>query len=214
MHISYICKCFFQFHVILSYIFLVAMWRLERRCCLMNVIWLLLNLLHSIKITASPLHIFISFFFICYLSLLSYMTFNPYPILLPSLVQKSWLGLIYSGGWDSALKLWDVKDMSCTRSIDLPAKVYSMSLAKNMLTVAMADRFVYVFDTRKMNEPFQRRESALKFQTRCIRNFPNGEGRCISLSSVICTLLDVILLFYILYSVYLAFILTSIYICC
>ena len=44
------------------------------------------------------------------------------------------------------------------------------------LVVGTAGRQVHIYDIRNMNEPLQKRESSLKFQTRAIRCFPNGEG--------------------------------------
>lgn len=51
-----------------------------------------------------------------------------------------------------------------------------MDVCQNVLVVAMADRHVWIFDTRRMGQPLQRRESSLKYMTRCVRAFPSGEG--------------------------------------
>lgn len=40
----------------------------------------------------------------------------------------------------------------------------------------MASRSVYLYDVRNMAEPWQRRESSLKFMTRTVRCMPNGQG--------------------------------------
>ncbi len=51
-----------------------------------------------------------------------------------------------------------------------------MSVVNEKLIVGTAGRQVHIYDLRYMDEPQQRRESSLKYQTRCIRGFPNGTG--------------------------------------
>ncbi|KAJ6986326.1 mitotic checkpoint protein BUB3.2 [Populus alba x Populus x berolinensis] len=61
-----------------------------------------------------------------------------------------------------------------------PERVYSLSLVGNRLVVATAGRHVNVYDLRNMSQPEQRRESSLKYQTRCVRCYPNGTGYALS----------------------------------
>lgn len=51
-----------------------------------------------------------------------------------------------------------------------------MDVCQNTLIVGMSDRHIWIFDTRKLDAPLQKRESSLKFMTRCVRAFPSGEG--------------------------------------
>lgn len=44
------------------------------------------------------------------------------------------------------------------------------------MIVAMSERSIWIYDTRSLKEPLQKRESSLKYQTRCVRSFPSGEG--------------------------------------
>lgn len=60
--------------------------------------------------------------------------------------------------------------------VELPGKVYSMDVCHNTLVVAMSDRHIWIFDTRNLGEPMQKRESSLKYMTRCVRAFPDGAG--------------------------------------
>jgi hypothetical protein len=50
-----------------------------------------------------------------------------------------------------------------------------MSLCGEKFVVGLAGRKVYVWDLRNMGYVHQRRESSLKYQTRCIRCFPNKQ---------------------------------------
>ncbi|KAJ4451496.1 hypothetical protein ANN_02959 [Periplaneta americana] len=59
-------------------------------------------------------------------------------------------------------------------------RVYTMSLCGEKFVVGTAGRKVYVWDLRNMGYVHQRRESSLKYQTRCIRCFPNKQGYVLS----------------------------------
>ena len=68
-------------------------------------------------------------------------------------------GMIISGGWDNKLKAWDARlptERRCVADIQLPGKVYSMSLSPESvdgrgggggrkLVVAMSGRDVHVY---------------------------------------------------------------------
>lgn len=47
---------------------------------------------------------------------------------------------------------------------------------KNLLLVATAGRHIYLYDTRSLSHPLQKRESSLKYQTRSVKFFPSGDG--------------------------------------
>ena len=55
-----------------------------------------------------------------------------------------------------------------------------MALCGDKLIVGTAGRKVLVWDLRNMGYVQQRRESSLKYQTRCICCFPNKQGYVLS----------------------------------
>jgi len=59
-------------------------------------------------------------------------------------------------------------------------QVYTMSLCGDKLIVGTAGRRVLVWDLRNTGFVQQRRESSLKYQTRCIRAFPDKRGYVLS----------------------------------
>ena len=59
-------------------------------------------------------------------------------------------------------------------------QVYTMSVCGDRLVVGTAGRRILVWDLRNMGYVQQRRESSLKYQTRCIRCFPNKQGYVLS----------------------------------
>lgn len=67
----------------------------------------------------------------------------------------------------------DHKVSICDSSV--PPQVYTLSVAGDRLIVGTAGRRVLVWDLRNMGYVQQRRESSLKYQTRCIRAFPNKQ---------------------------------------
>lgn len=85
-------------------------------------------------------------------------------------------GLLFTGSWDRSIAGWDSRAGSACRISGLPGRVYSMDCSHNILVAAMSDRHVHIYDTRKTDQPLQRRESSLKYQTRAVASFPSGEG--------------------------------------
>ena len=55
-----------------------------------------------------------------------------------------------------------------------------MSIVGEKFVVGTSGRKIFVWDVRNMGHVNQRRESSLKYQTRCIRVFPNKQGYVLS----------------------------------
>jgi cell cycle arrest protein BUB3 len=97
-----------------------------------------------------------------------------------------YLGQVITGSWDKTVKCWDPRGVSgpehtLVGTYAQPERVYSLSLVGNRLVVATAGRHVNIYDLRNMSQPEQKRDSSLKYQTRCVRCFPNGTGNCFHL---------------------------------
>ncbi|KAJ4881926.1 Mitotic checkpoint protein BUB3.2 [Raphanus sativus] len=94
-------------------------------------------------------------------------------------------GQVITGSWDRTIKCWDPRAASGPERSQIgtykqPERVNSLSLVGNHLVVATAGRHVNIYDLRNMAQPEQRRESSLKYQTRCVRCYPNGTGYALS----------------------------------
>ncbi|KAK5583739.1 hypothetical protein RB653_005337 [Dictyostelium firmibasis] len=86
---------------------------------------------------------------------------------------------LFTGGWDQQLKLWDIRsDKMEISNHDLQSKIFTMDVSpiSNMLVIGTADKYITIYDTRQMETPVQKRESSIKYQTRCIRAFTDGKG--------------------------------------
>jgi len=100
---------------------------------------------------------------------------------------------LLSASWDSTLHIHHPHaptSIPCTLS--LPAKPFALSLSTSKLVIAMSSRLVHIYDISALSlfssqaaqpppnpisgEPFQRRESSLKFMSRAIACMPNDAG--------------------------------------
>ncbi|TPP63665.1 Mitotic checkpoint protein BUB3 [Fasciola gigantica] len=93
-----------------------------------------------------------------------------------------------TGSWDCTVRIWDPRAASATAAAGnsdkggaqsvhrQPNTVYTMDSIDNQLVVGTAGRHVLIWDLRQMHAPVEQRESSLRYQTRCIRCFPNGQG--------------------------------------
>src|SRR5690606_35066302 len=92
--------------------------------------------------------------------------------------------ILYTGGWDKTVRLWNVKnssDVQFVTKFDLPGKVYSMDITTDgtKLVVGTSSHHVLIYDT-KQNQILQKRISSLKYQIRCIKCFLDNSGFAIS----------------------------------
>lgn len=101
--------------------------------------------------------------------------------------------ILISGSWDQTLHIHFPQDPSHTPStVPLPEKPFSLSLTETKLVVAMAARAVNIYELKSLAtlasqasqdppntlevEPWQRRESSMKFMTRAVACMPNDAG--------------------------------------
>ncbi|KAK4701320.1 cell cycle arrest protein BUB3, partial [Phenoliferia sp. Uapishka_3] len=98
---------------------------------------------------------------------------------------SSQLNSVLSAGWDSTLRVTSPNDPSSSTVIQLPGKVYSLATSTTKIIAAMGGRAVWIWDARMLGEaiekkgeiePWQKRESSLKFMTRAVRAMPNDDG--------------------------------------
>lgn len=111
--------------------------------------------------------------------------------------------IIASGGWNSQFYLWDIRQNSsgAAATVPLPGKAFSMDVDpanQNRVVVATAGRRICVIDIRGGSNGHNNnnnnitdeleaklvldRESSLKYQSRIVRYFPDGNG--IALGSI------------------------------
>ncbi|CDI85664.1 mitotic checkpoint protein bub3, putative [Eimeria praecox] len=86
--------------------------------------------------------------------------------------------LIYSGGWDSTVRAWDLRSPREVGMAALHGKVYAMDLNDDKLVVCDSMKRTYIYDIRNGAEMAngEYRDQILKYQIRSVRCFPNGQG--------------------------------------
>jgi cell cycle arrest protein BUB3 len=101
--------------------------------------------------------------------------------------------VVASASWNKQLCVWDLRQQNSntpSAQVLLPGKAFSMDVdeSRNRILVATSGRRTCVYDLRMLKEEetttfkldaVLERESSLKFQTRCIRLFPDGHGFCL-----------------------------------
>lgn len=92
---------------------------------------------------------------------------------------------LISGGWDGKICIWDVNNntQKPVLSYDLGKRVFTMSCVFPLLVVGLSERFVTFFNLNKVQSGFFQPEimfeSHLKYQTRAISVFSEGNGYAI-----------------------------------
>ncbi|KAF8002304.1 mRNA export factor [Metschnikowia aff. pulcherrima] len=88
--------------------------------------------------------------------------------------------VIVSGSWDKTLKYWDMRSPQPVLVINLPEKVYCMDSSQKLLVVGCAERHLAIIDLTNPQQIFKSAMSPLKYQTRAIACYPQGNGYAIA----------------------------------
>ncbi|ORZ40030.1 WD40 repeat-containing protein [Catenaria anguillulae PL171] len=96
--------------------------------------------------------------------------------------------VVYTGGWDSTLRVWDPRSSSpCVSNHLQMGKVLALdvtasdqALGAPLLVLATHNNKVLIYDRRDLSKSLQHRESQLRYMTRALRCTPDGEGFAMS----------------------------------
>lgn len=83
---------------------------------------------------------------------------------------------VVSASWDKTLKYWDTRQSQPITTINLPERAYTMDLSQKLLVVGCADRHLVVIDLNNPQQIFKSSLSPLKWQTRVVSCYPQGNG--------------------------------------
>ncbi|KAI0463398.1 hypothetical protein LJB42_003425 [Komagataella kurtzmanii] len=87
--------------------------------------------------------------------------------------------VVVSGGWDKTLRYWDPRSAQPMATVALPERVYAMDTSQKLLVVATAERHIGVIDLNQPQQLFKQTMSPLKWQTRTVACYPQGNGYAI-----------------------------------
>ncbi|KAL3756562.1 hypothetical protein ACHAWU_009956 [Discostella pseudostelligera] len=84
--------------------------------------------------------------------------------------------LIVSGGWDNLLRFWDARQPNPVGTLALPERCYDLDVQDGLMVVATAGRTILSYNVQGQPVEHERKDSPLKFQSRCIAAFPDATG--------------------------------------
>ena len=88
--------------------------------------------------------------------------------------------ILAASDFNGKLQFIDTRKRIPILSRKLSNKIFCMDTTSEYLTVGMSGRRIEIYDHRNWNQPYQVRESGLKYQIKDLKNFPTGEGFAIS----------------------------------
>ncbi|KAI9014896.1 WD40 repeat-like protein [Gaertneriomyces semiglobifer] len=94
-------------------------------------------------------------------------------------VQTMGQTVLVTGGWDKAMKFWDLRQQQPIHTYNLGERCYAMDSSANLLVVGTADRKLHIFNLQNPGSPYKVIDSPLKYQTATISCFPSADGFCI-----------------------------------
>lgn len=87
--------------------------------------------------------------------------------------------VVVSGSWDKTLRYWDTRSPQPISTVQLPERVYCMDSSQKLLVVGCADRHIAIVDLNNPQQIFKNTMSPLKWQTRTVACYPQGNGYAI-----------------------------------
>lgn len=88
--------------------------------------------------------------------------------------------ILITGSWDKTLKYWDpTQSNPLVGTVNMPGRVYAMDVKNDALVVGCDERQVCLIDLKSPMRIFSKTESPLRYQTRTISVFIDGQGYAI-----------------------------------
>lgn len=81
-----------------------------------------------------------------------------------------------TGSWDKTIKYWDTRQPQPISTVAMPERVYAMDSKQKLLVVCTAERHVVIIDLNNPAQIFRNSMSPLKWQTRTVACYMEGNG--------------------------------------
>ncbi|SCU87211.1 LAMI_0D05182g1_1 [Lachancea mirantina] len=83
---------------------------------------------------------------------------------------------LVSGSWDKTIRYWDMRQPQAVSTVAMPDRVYCMDSKQKLLVVGTAERHISVIDLTNPSAIFKTTMSPLKWQTRSVSCYIEGNG--------------------------------------
>ncbi|KAL3309858.1 hypothetical protein Ciccas_011584 [Cichlidogyrus casuarinus] len=93
------------------------------------------------------------------------------PIKTAHFIQCPQYTCLMTGGWDKKLKFWDCRTPNPILVNDMPERVYCADVFYPLAVVVTASREVVIYNLENHPKEFNKSESPLKYQSRCVSIF-------------------------------------------
>lgn len=84
--------------------------------------------------------------------------------------------VVVLGSWDKTLRYWDTRQPQPVTLLQLGERVYAMDSLQKLLVVACAERQISIVDLNQPQQIFKNTMLPLKWQTRTVLCYPQGNG--------------------------------------
>ncbi|AQZ10852.1 GLE2 (YER107C) [Zygosaccharomyces parabailii] len=87
--------------------------------------------------------------------------------------------VLVTGSWDKTLKYWDTRQPQPISTLMMPERVYTLDSKQRLLVVGTAERHIAIIDLGNPTSIFKTTQSPLKWQTRVVACYNEGDGYAI-----------------------------------
>ncbi|GMM55460.1 RNA export factor [Maudiozyma humilis] len=86
---------------------------------------------------------------------------------------------LVTGSWDKTIKYWDMRQPNPVSTLMMPERVYTMDNKAQLLVVGTAERHIAIINLSNPGTIFKTAQSPLKWQTRVVACYNEGDGYAI-----------------------------------
>lgn len=84
--------------------------------------------------------------------------------------------VVVSGSWDKTLRYWDMRSPNPVGTVELPERLYAMDTCQKLLVAGTAEKKFVIINLDSPTVKFRETTSPLRWQTRLISCFIQGDG--------------------------------------
>ncbi|GCE97157.1 RNA export factor gle2 [Zygosaccharomyces mellis] len=84
--------------------------------------------------------------------------------------------VLVTGSWDKTLKYWDARQAQPIGTVAMPERVYTLDSRQMLLVAGTAERHIAIIDLGNPMAIFKTTQSPLKWQTRVVACYNEGDG--------------------------------------